>query len=322
MVKAAPRKTDKTDKTDKRESKRPTAAPTPPTGPVSAVEEVQFRSESAYLCALVNRRTRMIRVIDFRAGALPAKRTFIENLARREGVEKILLLVEKDEVSSWTKVGFAREGTVPGFYKRSDGHLVGLVVSDARNTTVSDESTKTAERTLVAAKKRAKELDPHPKGVNYSEPTEDIVRQARDTVWAHHAGIGSFDPFGRHAERLYLLVEHQRKANFVSAEYQDWFGHSLVEVLRTPASEVEIAALAEGVLKLCEENLKPRGIVSAFAFAPVDDVALATVFTAAGFRRTGLVAKGTFQGTERVDAILWTRKLANPDEEDDDTIQA
>ena len=50
----------------------------------------------------------------------------IQNVARREGVEKVVLLVEKDEVSSWTRVGFVREGTIPGFYKRSDGQY-GLI---------------------------------------------------------------------------------------------------------------------------------------------------------------------------------------------------
>ena len=92
------------------------------------VEELHFKSESAFLCLLLNRRIGLIRVIDFRSGALPAKRLFIQNVARREGVEKVLLLVEKDEVSSWTRVGFVREGTIPGFYKRSDGHLVGCVL--------------------------------------------------------------------------------------------------------------------------------------------------------------------------------------------------
>ena len=65
------------------------------------------------LCLLLNRRTRSIRVIDFRAGALPAKRLYIQSVATQENVEKVITLVEKDEVSSWTRVGFVREGTIP-----------------------------------------------------------------------------------------------------------------------------------------------------------------------------------------------------------------
>ncbi len=79
----------------------------------ATVEQLYFRSDSAYLCLLLNRRTRSIRVIDFRAGALPAKRLYIQSVATQENVEKVITLVEKDEVSSWTRVGFVREGNDP-----------------------------------------------------------------------------------------------------------------------------------------------------------------------------------------------------------------
>ena len=37
--------------------------------PEPIVEEMHFRSDNAFLCLLLNRRTKAIRVIDFRAGA-------------------------------------------------------------------------------------------------------------------------------------------------------------------------------------------------------------------------------------------------------------
>ena len=117
------------------------------------VEELYFRSDSAYLCLLLNRRTRCIRVIDFRAGALPAKRLYIQSVATQENVEKVITLVEKDEVSSWTRVGFVREGTIPGFYKRSDGHLCGCVIGDkTASIEVTDASAKLTDRTINAGK--------------------------------------------------------------------------------------------------------------------------------------------------------------------------
>src|SRR5688572_16344099 len=123
------------------------------------LEELHFRSDNAFLCLLLNRRNKFIRVIDFRAGALPAKRLFIQSIAKREGVEKVITLVEKDEVSSWTRVGFVREGTIPGFYKRSDGHLVGCVIGEkTASVEVGDEGQKLAERTVNAGKKNAKEV--------------------------------------------------------------------------------------------------------------------------------------------------------------------
>src|SRR6478736_2697643 len=113
------------------------------------VEELKFRSENAYLCLLVNRRNKIIRVIDFRAGALPAKRLFIQSVAKQEEIQKVITLVEKDEVSSWTRVGFVREGTIPGFYKRSDGHLCGCVVGEkTASIEVSEAAQRLAEKTI------------------------------------------------------------------------------------------------------------------------------------------------------------------------------
>src|SRR6476659_2997985 len=138
------------------------------------VEEKHFRSDNAFLCLLLNRRVKQIRVIDFRAGALPAKRLFIQSVAQREGVEKVILLVEKDEVSSWTRVGFVREGTVPGFYKRSDGHLVGCVVGEkTASIEVSEAAQRLAEKTINAAKRVLKDIPEKVKGATAEEIDEE-----------------------------------------------------------------------------------------------------------------------------------------------------
>lgn len=72
-----------------------------------------------------------MRVIDFRAGPSHAKRLFVLNFAKREGIEKVYTLVERDELSTWVKLGFSREANIPGFYKRSDAFLLGVSVDDA-----------------------------------------------------------------------------------------------------------------------------------------------------------------------------------------------
>jgi hypothetical protein len=277
------------------------------------VEELHFRSESAFLCLLLNRRTKIIRVIDFRAGALPAKRLFIQSIAQREGIEKVLILVEKDEVASWTRVGFVREGTIPGFYKRSDGHLCGCVIGDrTASIEVSDEAQKLAERTIVAAKKNAKDLDEEIRGVTVRPVDDTVALTARDEVWAKGEGLGGFDPFGRGITRIfYECAPKKGRANYLSAEFQDCFGHALVEVLRAPRDEAERLAMAAGLRTLAEE-LKRRQIVSAFGFGPADDLELSTAWLAAGFKKTGLLARGIQVGNARRDAILWSRKLLNP----------
>ena len=295
-------------------AKSATAAATTPAADVPITEERQFRSDNAFLCLLLNRRMKQIRVIDFRAGALPAKRLFIQSVAQLESVEKVLMLVEKDEVSSWTRVGFVREGTVPGFYKRSDGHLVGCVIGDkTASVEAGDAAQRLAERTIVAAKKVTSEYETTPKSIGVKIVMAHIALAARDSLWKKVEGTyGCFDPFGREAARVYFEVTSKKvKPNFVSAEFQDCFGHALIEILRRPKGPAEIEVAIAGLRGL-EDELKRRELVSAFAFAPVDDVDLSTVFLCGGYRKTGLLAKGVLVEGKRSDAILWTRKLADP----------
>jgi hypothetical protein len=285
---------------------------------VPIVEELHFKSDSAFLCLLLNRRVGFIRVIDFRSGALPAKRLFIQSVAKREGVEKVITLVEKDEVSSWTRVGFVREGTIPGFYKRSDGHLCGCLINErTASIEVSEDGLKRAERTVTHGKKNAREVpDDLSTVVDVVEVEDSVALKARDDAWRKGRGLNAFDEFGRDAERVFVEATAKRgKPNHLSIEYQDCFGHSLFEVSRSPEDDLDVLALTGGLRKL-SDDLTARGIVSGFAFAPADDIGLATAYLAAGFRKTGLLAGGIMTGGERKDAILWTRKLANPADEE------
>lgn len=292
---------------------KPQAAPRVAEGPKKIVEEFHFKSESAYLCLILNRRTKLIRVIDFRAGELPAKRLFIQSIAKREGIEKVILLVEKDEVSAWTRVGFSREGQVPGFYKRSDGHLIGCVLGDKHGTEVSDDAHRHAERTLNAAKRNLREV---PADLSNLVDTEYVdgedVRPIVEEYWKKQPGLSGFDPFGRDAERQYMVAQAKKgKPNYISSETIEWFGHSYIEVLCRPQENFDVIAITAALRRMTDE-LKERQLVSALAFAPIDDIGLATAYVAAGFRKTGLLARGIQVGPVRKDAILWTKKLANP----------
>jgi hypothetical protein len=91
-------------------------------------EEVFVRNDVVSLCLLLNRRARTMRVIDFRAGASPAKKLFVQSIARRERMEKVVVLVERDECATWARLGFVREGNIAGFYKRSDAFIMGCIV--------------------------------------------------------------------------------------------------------------------------------------------------------------------------------------------------
>ncbi len=285
-------------------------AATPKAAPI--VEEDYFRSDAAYLCMIMNRRTQFVRVIDFRAGPLPAKRLYIQTTCKERGMKKVITLVEKDEVSSWTKLGFVREGTVPGFYKRSDGHLCGCVIGDsAASVEVSSKDVKAADRLINKAKKLASDV---PNEVNASiyELNEDDALNIRDEAWEAGEGLHGFDPFGRDAARRYYESQYEdHRPNFIACDFQDCFGHSMIEVLYSPQNFEEICCLVAG-LRAAGDELTERGIVAAFAFGPADDLELSAAFWAAGYRKTGLLAQAIPVNGEHKNAILWTRKLANP----------
>ncbi|MCC7538827.1 MAG: hypothetical protein IT379_21560 [Deltaproteobacteria bacterium] len=283
-----------------------------------AVQELQFRNDQAFLSLIVNRRTGTIRVIDFRSGSVPVKRVFVQSVAQREGATKAFTLVEKDEVSSWVRLGFWREGQIPGFYKRSDAYMLGCVIApesngeDAVVERSSPSDGRLAERTIHGAKKILKDIPEVVTGCKLRGVDAADVASTRDEVVAKGLAINTFDPFGRHALRLYLeAIAGSGEVNYLSAEFEECFGHSTIEVLKSPTDLPQVLSVTAGIRAFSDE-LKRRGIVSAFGFTPSDDGKLAACFIASGYRKTGLLAKHGVVKGERVDMILWTRKLANP----------
>jgi hypothetical protein len=304
-----------------------------------AVEEVFFRNEAVSLCLLVNRRTRSMRVIDFRAGPSPAKRNLVLQLARREGMEKVYALVERDELQTWIKLGFAREAAIPGFYKRSDAYLLGRRVAgpglpDERDDSVRQSGMRLAvapeqgaapvpspehermERTLAAAKRDAKELrEVALPSVKVAPAGEADARRAVAAALRSGRALTAFEPFGRDVERRYFVVTARGGYELhASTESQACFGNAFLELLTGPRSAAEKHATAAAVRSLCE-RLLGEGAVSCFSMTPSDDASLAAAFVHAGFRRTGLLSGHLVVGTARKDAIVWSRKLAVPNDE-------
>jgi hypothetical protein len=313
-----------------------------------AVDEIFFRNETVSLCLLVNRRARTMRVIDFRAGPNPAKRLFVLSLAQREGVAKILTLVERDEVQTWVKLGFAKEGTIPGFYKRSDAFLLGCSAAAGRSggaggpgsasekdlddvpgqsevrVAVAGASAPLSpaqarmERTIAAAKRDmlvgAASL-PH---VKVTPAVGAETRKAVATALRSGRALTAFEPFGRDVDRRHFVASGSgRRGGFelyASVESQSCFSNAYLELLEAPNSEADKLGTAGALRALCDA-LKAEGILACFALAPSDAAALAWAYLQSGFRRTGLLLGHLVVRGERKDAIVWSRKLANPAED-------
>jgi hypothetical protein len=310
------------------------------------VDEVFFQNDAVSLCLLINRRAKTMRVIDFRAGPTNAKRMFVLSLAQREGVEKVYTLVERDEVATWVKLGFAKEGNIPGFYKRSDAFLLGCSVHAAPNhipiqsetrialrngTTIPipapepeerDEAPvpsaahEFAEKTLAHAKKLAKDLLDRPLPLSrVLIIRESEVKKPLAAALRASRALTAFEPFGRDVERRWFSVTSRGGFELIaSTESQACFGNAFLELLTGPKTEPERLATVSALRALCDKLLA-EGVVSCFSLGPSDDVALATAFVFNGFRRTGLLQNHMVVGGERKDAIIWSRKLANPADE-------
>jgi hypothetical protein len=316
------------DRVDARKLQKPQL----PEEKTAGVEEMFVQNDAVSLCLLLNRRTKTMRVVDFRAGPSHAKRIFVLKLAKREGIEKVYTLVERDEVSTWVKLGFAKEGNIPGFYKRSDAFMLGLGVEEAELQAnmlplVVDEDDEPApvlpspahdrmEKTIVQAKKANKELLDRPLPVTkLAVVRENEVKKTVEKAVRTNRAMTAFEPFGRDVERRYFSITGRGNFELVaSTESQSCFGNAFLELLTPPKTDAERLCTISALRTICDK-LMSEGVVSCFSLAPSDDIALATAFVYNGFRRTGLLKNHLMVGTERKDAIIFSRKLANPADE-------
>ncbi|WP_437678484.1 hypothetical protein [Sorangium sp. So ce131] len=292
----------------------------------SGVDELLFRNDTVSLCLLVNRRHRTLRIIDFRAGPTPSKRNLVLATARREGVEKIFTLVERDEVPTWIRLGFVREGSIPGFYKRSDAWILGAVVSQMASRVREEDDAEgagdresspavlLAERTITRARRLLREGEERPLPAVKLAPASGLELR-RAVAVAQRAGraLTGFEPFGRDAVRTgYVLSARGGFSLHAAWEMQSCFGNSFLELLTSPRSEAERLATTAAIGALCDRLVAERA-VSTFTFAPADDVELSAALLANGFRRSAVLARHLVVGRARKDAILWAKKLVAPE---------
>jgi hypothetical protein len=291
----------------------------------TGVEELLFHNDTVSLCLLVNRRHRTLRVIDFRAGPTLAKRNFVIAAAKREGVEKVFTLVERDEVATWTRLGFEREGSIHAFYKRSDAWILGAVVSkvgpvraDARLADHDEDedeeapispAVSLAERTLARARRQLKGEAAALPAVKVATAKEADLRKAVTAASRSGRALTGFEAFGRDVQRSTFVVTARGGFElYASWESQSCFGNSFLEILAGPRTDAERAATTAAVRAICD-RLADEGIVSTFCLSPADDAALATVYLASGFRRSAVLAQHVIVKGERKDAVVWSKKL-------------
>lgn len=286
------------------------------------IEEVPVKTAGIYVSLVVNRRHKTARIVDFLAGNFGQKAAAIDAFARREGIERVYTLVEREESLGWARVGFAREGTIPGYYKRSDAYLMGRVVStpplvdeDGLPMTAPAD-TAAAEKMLNAAKKLVGDVNEVPRGFK-AETLNDAEILASGLLPAKSRKGGAWfdERFGRTGERLHVAGRMTRSGaklpdQVVSVELQEPFGNAFVQ-LTSWAQKTDDARMIYSSLQSLVEQLRARDIGCTFGVSPTDSPITAAAFLAAGFKRTGLLAQHLCLADRRVDAVLWTRRGAS-----------
>ncbi len=291
--------------------------------PALSESEVAFQESDVYMCLLVNRTQRSLRVIDFRSGASAGKKRLILDYARQHGIERVFTLVEREELGGWGRLGFGREGTIPAFYKRSDAYLLGALVEQVgqpnqsgtrRALATKSERAAKSDRLYKQCRSIARSLKPDSPGVRVSLAKPVDAERAR--VSARRAGklLTNFEPFSRDAVRWELLSGARGGFSLLaSVESQPCFDNAYIELLSAPSSERETQLTAQAVAGICRQ-LEQRAIVGCFATTPAPEVGLGAVYLANGFRRTGILHDHLLLSDRRTDAFLWSRKLAQPGE--------
>ncbi len=293
--------------------------------------ERMVRNEDIFCSLLFDSSNRTLRVVDFRGGNFQAKHNYLERVLTSEGMRKVFTLIERDDMTGWQRVGYVREGSIPGYYKRSDAYIMSKVY-DAERT---KEEPMKIERNVefindlkTSSKALADQKPPMVKVEQIEEETAvELVRaeierltekgKAKKTndspqVPDQDAMPPVFNQFSREVEFFHFAVTNKRtkQVNIIGAEYQDCFGNAKLEVLFSPSNKADQSLIRAGVVEAIDQ-LAVLGAVSVFSLVCGDDVGLNNVFASAGFRSTGWMARQFMpEGSkEPVDAILWTKKL-------------
>jgi hypothetical protein len=292
--------------------------------PVNAnANPILYEDGSVSLCLLHSRRHRTLRVIDYRSGPHPAKGPIVMDLARQLGAERLITLVERDEVVTWAHCGFRREGTIPGFFKRTDAWVLGAPAEPSLPLATQeqsglrlvplDEHDPGVERTLGSSRRLARawaELT-HP-AIRVQPAQGPLLDRLLGAAASSGRSLTDLEPFSKDSERIHFACTGRGGFSLlVAVEVQVCYSNAWVELVTSPRTHKE-AQLGAAALGLVCTRLLGQEIGACFAWTPVGDAGLGAIFLANRFRKTGLLAAHLLHDNRRQGAFLWTRRLLAP----------
>lgn len=282
----------------------------------NTIEEIVYRDEFIFLCLFINRKERTIRIIDFRTGYGSKKLQLIEDTIAKENLHKAFILTERDELSTWQKVGFITEGIIPGYYKRSDAYFMSKVYgTDINIVPFCDDNLFEDQRNIEKEDLIFKENDKRSSNdvkVRYQLLTHEEASDYLKENYPNTKPLIELNPFGRNSEWIFLLstLKRKKQGNIIVAEYQDCFGNAKIDIMLPPQDEEEKDLIVTGIKTLLS-GLVDKSVVSAFAVIREDLKDLNELFSAAGFKQTGFLNHQIVENDKFINTLLWTKKLVN-----------
>jgi hypothetical protein len=218
-------------------------------------------------------------------------------------------------------MGFEKEGSIPGFYKRSDAYILGMEMEPIEpresgtriRIKAADASADRGERAYQAARRMVRSRAPEslPKVNSAHARPQDSEKAFANAISSGRALTG-LESFGRDVEKHEILCTARGGFSLlVGVESQPCFDNAFLEALAAPRGDKETWLTAAALNKICDE-LKAQEIVSVFAVSPADSVELSAAWIAAGFRRTGRLPGHLMVRGQRTEAFLWSRRLCEP----------
>jgi hypothetical protein len=246
-------------------------------------------------------------------------------------------LIERDDMSGWQRIGYQREGAIPGYYKRSDAYIMSRIYdADFSIETGQTDDAQDHKDFFIEVKTLAKKIsEQKSSGIRTEMITEseamEIIRteldrqskktkdkDAKKTKKDKQVAVSTFldsappifPQFSRSVEYYYFIAQNRRtkQANLLGAEYQDCFGNAKISMYFSPQTRVD-QSLAHKCLNEFIEALMEKGAVSVFALTRSDDKCQNAVVASAGFRNTGWMYNQLLTDKGPVDQVLWTKKL-------------
>ncbi|MBN2801891.1 MAG: hypothetical protein JXR91_02235 [Deltaproteobacteria bacterium] len=293
--------------------------------------EKMVRNDDIFCGLLYDEQNSTLRVVDFRGGNFQQKQDYLRRIQLAEGFRKIYTLIERDDMQGWQRVGYMKEASIPGYYRRSDAYLMGWIADENWIPEDLEDDDSDERRDYIAKVKDMATLFESYKSAGLKTenitpeeiPTlliNEIKRQSAKTKGPLKAKQSDFPiptedtpmfmQFSRDVEYYYFSAANKRteQINILIAEYQDCFGNAKIDIYFDKVKTKTEIAMVRLALDEFVKWLGEIGAVAIFAMVDVDNIELNAVYASCGFKNSGWLHQQAVKDGKVKDQILWTFK--------------